>query len=155
MLKHETLRRALTDAVPTLHANPDALRISLTNGSIAATLAASLSFEKRFTLRLTVTNLAEDIDVLLAPVLAWLRENQPDVMTDDASRSKGFTFAADFNSDGSLSVTIDLLLTERTLVEEKEDGLHVLSIAEPPVPKPVTRPVALYVHGELISRWDE
>ncbi|EAV3155030.1 phage tail protein, partial [Salmonella enterica] len=26
---------------------------------------------------------------------------------------------------------------------------------EPPLPEPVTRPVELYVNGELVSKWDE
>ncbi len=46
MLKPDSLRRALTDAVTVLKTNPDMLRIFVDNGSIASTLAASLSFEK-------------------------------------------------------------------------------------------------------------
>lgn len=45
MLKPDSLRRALTDAVTVLKTNPDMLRIFVDNGSIASTLAASLSFE--------------------------------------------------------------------------------------------------------------
>ncbi|EFG7575300.1 TPA: phage tail protein, partial [Escherichia coli] len=55
MLKPDSLRRALTDAVTVLKTNPDMLRIFVDNGSIASTLAASLSFEKRYTLNVIVT----------------------------------------------------------------------------------------------------
>ncbi|HCN4591937.1 TPA: phage baseplate assembly protein V [Escherichia coli] len=74
MLKPDSLRRALTDAVTVLKTNPDMLRIFVDNGSIASTLAASLSFEKRYTLNVIVTDFTGDFDLLIVPVLAWLRE---------------------------------------------------------------------------------
>ena len=46
MLKPDSLRRALTDAVTVLNTSPEMLRIFVDNGSIASTLATSLSFEK-------------------------------------------------------------------------------------------------------------
>ena len=149
MLKPDSLRRALTDAVTVLKTNPDMLRIFVDNGSIASTLATSLSFEKRYTLNVIVTDFTGDFDLLIVPVLAWLRENQPDIMTTDAGQKKGFTFYADINNG------ISLLLTERTLVSEVDGALHVKNIPEPPPPEPVTRPMELYINGELVSKWDE
>ncbi|EEW3218305.1 phage tail protein, partial [Escherichia coli] len=43
MLKPDSLRRALTDAVTVLKTSPEMLRIFVDNGSIASTLATSLS----------------------------------------------------------------------------------------------------------------
>lgn len=40
MLKPDSLRKTLTDAVPVLRTNPDMLRLFVDNGKIAATLAA-------------------------------------------------------------------------------------------------------------------
>ena len=54
MLKPKSLRQALYDAVPKLKANPDMLRIFIDSGVIGATLAASLSFENRYTLNVIV-----------------------------------------------------------------------------------------------------
>lgn len=104
MLKPDSLRRALTDAVTVLKTNPDMLRIFVDNGSIASTLATSLSFEKRYTLNVIVTDFTGDFDLLIVPVLAWLRENQPDIMTTDAGQKKGFTFYADINNDSSFDI---------------------------------------------------
>ncbi|EOA7555597.1 phage tail protein, partial [Escherichia coli] len=42
-----------------------------------------------------------------------------------------------------------------TLVSEVDGALHVKNIPEPPPPEPVTRPVELYINGELVSKWDE
>ncbi|PSN08530.1 phage tail protein [Siccibacter turicensis] len=155
MLKPDSLRKALTDAVPALRTNPDMLRLFIDNGSIAATLAASLSFEKQYTLNVVVTDFTGDIDLLLVPVMAWLREHQPDVMTTDEGRKKGFTWYADINNDSSVDVSISLLLTERTIVKEDGGALHVSTLPEPQPPEPVTRPVKMYAGGELVSQWNE
>ena len=155
MLKPASLRQALCDAVPVLRKNPDMLRIFIDNGKIAATLAASLSFENQYTLNVVVTDYRGDLDYLIVPVNAWLRENQPDIMTTDEGRKKGFTYIADINDDDSVDVSISLMLTERTLVRQEGEALHVKHVPEPPLPEPVTRPMELYVHGELVSKWDE
>ncbi|ENH53884.1 putative tail completion protein R [Escherichia coli p0305293.7] len=42
-----------------------------------------------------------------------------------------------------------------TLVSEVDGALHVKNIPEPPPPEPVTRPMELYINGELVSKWDE
>ncbi|SLU87663.1 putative prophage, tail completion protein [Klebsiella variicola] len=87
--------------------------------------------------------------------MAWLRINQPDIMTTDEGRKKGFAWYADINNDSSLDVSISLLLTERTLVKESDGALHVENIPEPPPPEPVARPVEMWSNGERVSKWDE
>ena len=155
MLKPDTLLKALSDAAPVLAANPEMLRLYVDGGNIAATLATSLSFEKQYTLNVVVTDFKGDIDLILGPVLAWLREHQPDILSTDTGQKKGFVFEADINNDSSFDISISLLLTERTLVDEVDKALHVRCIPEPPPPEPVTRPVELYIKGELVSKWDE
>lgn len=155
MLKPDSLRKALTDAVPVLRTNPDMLRLFIDNGKISSTLAASLSFEKQYTLNVVVTDFTGDFDLLLVPVLAWLREQQPDIMTTDEGRKKGFTWYADINNDSSFDISMSLLLTERTVVKAVDNTLHVENIPEPELPEPVTRPVEMYINGELVSKWDE
>ncbi|HHA0035203.1 TPA: phage tail protein [Yersinia enterocolitica] len=155
MLKPDSLRKTLTDAVPVLRTNPDMLSLFVDNGKIAATLAASLSFEKQYTLNVVVTDFTGDIDLLLVPIMAWLRENQPDIMTTDEGQKKGFTWYTDINNDNSIDVSINLLLTERTLVREVNSALHVQNIPEPPRPEPITRPAEMWINGELVSQWNE
>ncbi len=155
MLKPDSLRKALTDAVPVLRTNPDMLRLFIDNGKISSTLAASLSFEKQYTLNVVVTDFTGDFDLLLVPVLAWLREQQPDIMTTDEGRKKGFTWYADINNDSSFDISMSLLLTERTVVKAVDNALHVENIPEPELPEPVTCPVEMYINGELVSKWDE
>ena len=155
MQKPNSLRKALTDAVPVLRTNPDMLCLRLDDGNNTATLARSLSFEKRYTLNIVVTDFTDDIDLLFVPIMAWLRVNQPDIMTTDEGRKKGVIWYADINNDSSLDVSISLLLTERTLVNEVDGAMYVENIPEPPPPEPVTRPVEMWSNGERVSKWDE
>ncbi|MBG6245590.1 phage tail protein [Candidatus Symbiopectobacterium sp. 'North America'] len=151
MLKPSSLRRALSDAVPVLKNNPDMLHIFIDSGAVASTLALSLSFENQYTLNLVITNFTDDIDWLLVPINAWLRENQPDIANDP----KGFTYLADINDNGSCDISISLKLTERVIVKEVDRALHVTHAPEPPLPIPVERPVSLYINDQLVSTWHE
>ena len=155
MLKPASLRKALFKSVPLLRDNPDMLHMFVDGGVINATLAASLSFENRYTLDIVVTDYTGDINLLIVPVNVWLREHQPDIMTTEEGKKRGFTYVADINSDDSKDVRMSLQLTERTIVKEVDRRLNVTPLDEPPPPVPVHRPMELYVHGELVSKWDE
>lgn len=155
MLKPASLRKALFKSVPLLRDNPDMLQMFVDGGVINATLAASLSFENSYTLDIVVTDYTGDLNLLIVPVNVWLREHQPDIMTTDEGKKRGFTYVADINSDDSKDVRISLQLTERTIVKENDRRLKVTPLEEPPPPVPVNRPMELYVHGQLVSKWDE
>lgn len=137
MYKPKSLRKALTDAVPDLARNPEMMRIFIDNGKLASTLAASLSFENQYTLNVVVTDFTGDIELLLVPIQAWLRIHQADIMTTDEGRKKGFTYFADINSNDSADISISLMLTERTIVREDGDKLHIESVPEPQPPEPL------------------
>lgn len=137
MYKPKSLRKALTDAVPDLARNPEMMRIFIDNGKLASTLAASLSFENQYTLNVVVTDFTGDIELLLVPIQAWLRIHQADIMTTDEGRKKGFTYFADINSNDSADISISLMLTERTLVREDGDKLHIETVPEPQPPEPL------------------
>lgn len=156
MHKQASLKKVLTEAVPGVANNPAMMRIFADEGVIESTLAASLSFVKRYTLNVIVTDYTSDIDFLLVPLLAWVRVNEPDIMTTAEGQKRGFTWYADINNDSSIDISISLRLSERTIVKEDGDGaLHVSYAPEPLQPAPVTRPVQLWVQGDLLSEWDE
>ncbi len=50
---------------------------------------------------------------------------------------KGFTYFADINSNDSADISISLMLTERTIVREEGDKLHVETVPEPQPPEPL------------------
>ena len=137
MYKPKSLRKALNDAVPDLARNPEMMRIFIDNGKLASTLATSLSFENQYTLNVVVTDFTGDIELLLVPIQAWVRIHQADIMTTDEGRKKGFTYFADINSNDSADISISLMLTERTLVREEGDKLHIETVPEPQPPDPL------------------
>lgn len=151
MEKPKQLRRALTDSVPLLQRNPDGLNIFIDGGRIASTLASSLSFEYQYQLNLVITDYGDDIDLIMVPLLAWLRENQPDIMATEEKRRTGFTFKVDVLSDTLCDISIDLQLTERVIVKQEGDALHVTHAGESPLPDNVARPTQLYAGGELVG----
>ena len=153
MLKPKQLRAALTTCVPLLQRNPDSLNMFIDNGRMVSTLASSLSFEYQYQLNLVITDYDGDLDLLVVPVLAWLRENQPDIMATEEKRRTGFTFNADVISDTLIDISMNLQLTERVIVKDEGGALHVNHIGEPPLPENNSRPTQFYVHGELVSEW--
>lgn len=137
MYKPKSLRKALTDAVPVLARNPEMVRIFIDNGKLASTLATSLSFENQYTLNVVVEDFTGDIELLLVSIQAWLRIHQADIMTTDEGRKKGFTYFADINDNDSVDISIFLMLTERTIVREDGDKLHIETVPEPQPPEPL------------------
>lgn len=154
MHKLKSLRQALIDAVPQLRANPERLQMSVGSGNIDARLASSLSFEKQYELKAKVSGFSGYSEGIFVPVLAWLRENQPDIFTLDEGRKNGYLFQIVLNDDETADISFSLQLTERILVSQDEGTLLATYSPEPPLPEPVTRPMELYVNGELVSRWE-
>jgi hypothetical protein len=155
VLKPSQLRKALTACVPVLKTSPDQLRMFIDGGRIVSTLSPSLSFEYQYQLNVLVTDFAQDCDLLIVPIQSWLREHQPDIMATPEKQQTGFTFKADMLNDDSFDISINLQLTERVIVKQNAGALSVDHLPEPPLPENIDRPQELYLHGELVSQWDE
>jgi len=155
MLKPKQLREALTKTSPYLQRNPDSFNMFVEHGRIVSTLAASLSFEYQYQLNIVITDYAGDVDLLIVPILAWLRVNQPDIMATKEKRETGYTFKVDVLSDETIDISIDLQLTERVIVKDINGALHVDHVPEPPEPENDTPPTKLFANGKLVSEWHE
>lgn len=150
MLKPKLLRQALTDSLQLFQTNPERLKMFVDGGRIVSTLAPSLSFENQYTLTLFIEDFPDDVDYLFVPILAWLREHQPDIMATEEKRRTGFIHKVDVISDVLSDIRIDLQLTERVIVKEIDGALHVDHALEPTWPGAATRPTAIYFNGEVI-----
>ncbi|EMX8403077.1 phage tail protein [Yersinia enterocolitica] len=150
MLKPKLLRQALTDSLQLFQTNPERLKMFVDGGRIVSTLAPSLSFENQYTLTLFIEDFPDDVDYLFVPILAWLREHQPDIMATEEKRRTGFIHKVDVISDVLSDIRIDLQLTERVIVKEVDGALHVNHALEPTWPGAATRPTAIYFNGEVI-----
>ncbi|MBS0057094.1 phage tail protein [Yersinia sp. Marseille-Q3913] len=151
MLKPKLLRQALTDSLQLFQTNPERLKMFVDGGRIVSTLAPSLSFENQYTLTLFIEDFPDDVDYLFVPILAWLREHQPDIMATEEKRRTGFIHKVDVMSDVLSDIRIDLQLTERVIVKELDGALHVNHALEPTWPGAPTRPTAIYFNGEVIQ----
>lgn len=153
MLKPEQLRTALTTALPYLQTHPDKLRISLDNGRVVSTLGPSLSFEYQYQLNLTLSDQTAEEDLVMVTVLTWLRSHQPDILANAEKRKNSFAFKRDISAAGQLD--LQLQLTERIQVEHRDSALHITPLTEPAEPENVIRFTRVYLHGELISQFQQ
>ncbi|WP_254304332.1 phage tail protein [Candidatus Sodalis sp. SoCistrobi] len=69
MLYPDSLRVALTAAVPYVAQPLDCLHIFIDDGAIISTLAPSLSFEYQYTLNLVITDYADSAEPLFVAIL--------------------------------------------------------------------------------------
>ncbi|HDG5161470.1 TPA: phage tail protein [Klebsiella pneumoniae] len=134
MNKPQSLRRALNSAVPYVRDNPDKLHLFVDNGSVVATGATSLSWEYRYTLNVVIVDFSGDQGLLMASVVAWLRENQPDAIHNPELREKLFTFEVDILRNDICDISLNLRLTERVIVSADGDVSSVEAVPEPDEP---------------------
>jgi len=135
MHKPQSLRSALNKAVPYVRANPDRLHLFVDHGQVVATSAASMSWEYRYTLNVVVTDFTGDQNLLMAPVLFWLQQNQPDALQNGELRERLFSFEVDILGNNSCDISIDLKLTERVMVTETGGKMSVEAVSEPDEPE--------------------
>lgn len=129
MIKPDSLLDTLSKSVDFIRQNPDKMHIFIKNGRIVSTLGPSLSFEYQYTLNLLVTDYSGDTNLLVVPILFWLRKNQPDMLTHD---SDGVLFESDILNRQQSDIDISLKLTERVIVEMDGNQMNIRDIPEPP-----------------------
>ncbi|MDN0093880.1 phage tail protein [Yersinia rohdei] len=155
MLKPDSVSAAILKAVPYINQNPDCFHMFVDKGAIIATLAPSLSFESQYTLNIVVTDYAESMDLIIVPILHWLRTHQPDIMANPDKRQDGFTFEVDYLDNTVRDISIDLKLTERTIVKEQEGVLSVTHLDEPVPPEYFVKSYKVNVDGKTVAEWAE
>lgn len=135
MNKPHSLRSALNKSVLYVADNPDRLHLFVDSGQLVATSAASLSWEYRYTLNVVITDFTGDQNLLMAPVILWLRENQPDALQNSDAREKLFSFEVDILANDRCDISMDLKLTERVIVTEEDGKARIEAVPEPDVPE--------------------
>lgn len=135
MNKPQSLRSALNKSVPYVADNPDRLHLFVDSGQLAATSATSLSWEYRYTLNVVITDFTGDQNLLMAPVLLWLRENQPDALQNSEAREKLFSFEVDILANDRCDISMDLKLTERVIATVENGKAHIEAMPEPDAPE--------------------
>ncbi len=160
MDKPSKLRDTLTKAIPDLQKNPQNLAIIVVGGRVIHTGTDSLSWEYRYTLRVVLLDYAGHADAVMAPVLAWMKKNQPETFDDPGKRANAIRFEVDYLSEKAVDLQIDLELTERVLARPREGGPHgalnLVHAKEPPNALTILQAERweVWLRDEKIAQWD-
>lgn len=134
MNKPQSLRHALNKSVQHVRENPDKLHMFVDKGAVVATGTPSISWEYRYTLNVVIVDFSGDQNLLMAPILQWLRVNQPDAINNPELREKLFSFEVDILRNDICDISIDLQLTERVVVSTDGGVSSVEAVPEPENP---------------------
>ena len=116
MKKPQLLRDHITRACPELATNPEKLTVFIERGNIVHTGTPALSFEYRYTLNIVVTDWSGSTDVIVVPVVAWLKRNQPDIFENPERRAKAFRFEVEIIDHATSDIGFEIDLTETVAV---------------------------------------
>jgi hypothetical protein len=133
MNKANSFRTALTAALPTLTTDPDKLLVFIDAGRVIATDAPSLSFEYRFTLNAILLDFAGDADAVFVALLAWVKRNQPDLLSNETTRKDGISFEAEHLTNDTCDLSIKLQLSESVVVGADDQGVQTITHIDEPV----------------------
>lgn len=135
MKKPQLLRDHITRACPDLATNPEKLTVFIERGQVVHTGTPALSFEYRYTLNIVITDWAGSTDVLIVPIVAWLKRHQPDIFESAARRERAIRFESEIIDHKTADIGIEIDLTETVAVEGQTiDGVNRLTtrhIGEP------------------------
>ncbi|WP_454796917.1 phage tail protein [Novosphingobium lindaniclasticum] len=120
MRKADSLRRWLTAYIPDLKTHPDRLQIFVESGAVASRQSRTLSFTYQYTLKVMIEEFAGDADVLIVPLLAWIENEQPQLLR--RQDSSPFSFEAELLDSETSDIEFSIDLTESRLVKARAGG---------------------------------
>ena len=132
MEKPKQIREVLTRCVPHLKTNPDKLHIFIAPGNVESTGARSLSFEWQYPLTIGIEDFAGHPDQIMVPLLAWLRQHQPELFTNAEKREDAIKVESELLAGDLYDLLITVPLTERVIVTKTEEGIGWEHVPEPP-----------------------
>ena len=160
MEKPSSLRETLTKALPAVKKDPQKLAIFITGGRIIHTGTDSLSFEYAYTLRALLLDYAGHADAVMAPLVEWMKRNQPEVFDDPAKRARAIRFEAEYLNAKAIDLQIELELTERVIARPRANGpagaLDLIHSKEPPPQLAILQAEhwEVYLRDELLAEWE-
>ncbi len=134
MKKLNSIKDTLLKKIRYLNDNPEKLYLFVDDGGIIATNEPSLSYEYSYSLNIILEAFPGDQNIVFAVVVEWVKQHQPDILANPDKRQNGIRFEADILNNLSANISIDLKLTERVIVTEKDGQYHVDAVPEPENP---------------------
>jgi hypothetical protein len=129
MRKPDNLRAFLLANVPELKDTPERLSLFVEAGQIACTGNRTMSFEYRYSLKLTLQDFAGDADHVVIPVLAWIARHQPDLL--NPGDKSPIAFDAEILDADSTDLELSIDLSEPAIVTAGDAGYSVDHPDEP------------------------
>lgn len=160
MEKPSSLRETLTKALPAIKKDPQKLAIFITGGRIMHSGTDSLSFEYAYTLRALLLDYAGHADAVMAPLVEWMKRNQPEVFDDPAKRARAIRFEAEYLNAKAIDLQIDLELTERVIARPRASGpagaLDLIHPKEPPPQLAILQAEhwEVWLRDQQLATWD-
>lgn len=134
MKKLNSIKDTLLKKIRYLSENSEKLYLFVDDGDIIATNEPSLSYEYSYSLNIILEAFPGDQNIVFAVVVEWVKQHQPDILANPDKRQNGIRFEADILNNLSANISIDLKLTERVIVKEKDGQYHVDAVPEPENP---------------------
>lgn len=134
----EAIRAALVAKGHDVALNPDRMALLIQAGSVHSMLTEGLAFQYAYTVELILLDFPGHPDDVMAPLLLWIRQWQPELMANRDSLREGLTFSAEHLGDDKVDLMIQVKLTERCRITSGPEALPVevehLDHAEQPEP---------------------
>lgn len=123
--------------------------VFIDKGQIASTQAPNFCFEYHYTLNLILIDYSQHADTVFIPLLVWIRDNQPDLLSGQPD--EGISFEAELLNNESSDISITLKLTEIVIVTLENGKLVARHPDEPKLPD-LTGPTGwqLFANGEEV-----
>jgi hypothetical protein len=149
MNKPPLLRAALEAALPQLKQNPERLLMFIEAGGLTGASLQAQSFRYRYTLTLVFVDFTGHMDEIMVPLLAWLRQYQPDLIQNSTALAEKLTFEAELISHNQCDIELRIPLTEGVTVTTK-DGQTTARHSDAPYMHESVTLKQLYLKDELI-----
>ena len=156
MRKPTELRQFLERTIPKLTRSPENFKVFVAGGRLHTSGTDKLAWMYSYTIQLQFLDWTEHADVVIAPLLIWLRQHQFDVV--DNQDKKGIRFNAEYLDAKSMDLIIDVDLTERVVGKPhatKPEALELHHLDDrPPMHIPMQEHWELYIKDEKVAEWD-
>ena len=112
MIKLQSLRQHLLNAVPELKRNPEQLHTFVNDGKVKFARGTNLSHQYTVDAQIVITDYSGSLDTVMIPLLQWLNTYQPDLVIDEA-----VTLEAEILSNTHWDLALTVQLTERVVAK--------------------------------------
>ncbi|MBD7350010.1 phage tail protein [Klebsiella pneumoniae] len=116
MKKAELLRAALTAGNAWCKANPEQITVWVEKGHIQIEATGEASFMYHYTIQVLAMDFPGQIDDLMLPLLAWVWQQQPDLLLNPDNNRK-VEFDAEIVNDDVADILFKVPVWERAIVE--------------------------------------